>query len=83
MNASLNDASLNETSPAGTATAVIDTPIGPLTLVASDRGLRAVMWPDEEFGRVKLDATAEPAAGNAGRDHPANGVRTTRRVLRR
>jgi methylated-DNA-[protein]-cysteine S-methyltransferase len=39
-----------------TATTVVDTPIGPLTLIASDRGLRAVMWPDEEFGRVQPDA---------------------------
>ena len=27
---------------------VMDSPLGPLTLVASDRGLRAVMWPDDE-----------------------------------
>jgi methylated-DNA-[protein]-cysteine S-methyltransferase len=38
-----------------TATAIIDTPIGPLMLVATDRGLRAVMWPGEEPGRVKLE----------------------------
>jgi methylated-DNA-[protein]-cysteine S-methyltransferase len=25
----------------------MDSPLGPLTLVASDRGLRAVMWPDD------------------------------------
>jgi methylated-DNA-[protein]-cysteine S-methyltransferase len=28
---------------------VMDSPLGPLTLVASDRGLRAVMWPDERL----------------------------------
>jgi methylated-DNA-[protein]-cysteine S-methyltransferase len=40
------------------------TPVGILTLVASDRGLRAVMWPDERDGRVPLPAVsgAGPAA---------------------
>jgi methylated-DNA-[protein]-cysteine S-methyltransferase len=32
----------------------MDTPVGVLTLVASERGLRAVMWPDERDGRVPL-----------------------------
>lgn len=40
-------------------------PIGPLTLVASDDGLRAVLWPDERTGRVPLpDAIPEDP------DHP-------------
>ena len=30
------------------------TPVGVLTLVASERGVRAVMWPDERDGRVPL-----------------------------
>jgi len=30
-----------------------DTPVGPLTLVASDRGLRAVIWPRDN-GRIRL-----------------------------
>jgi methylated-DNA-[protein]-cysteine S-methyltransferase len=34
---------------------VMDSPLGPLTLVASDRGLRAVMWPDERIGRIGTD----------------------------
>ena len=29
-------------------------PVGPLTLVASDAGLRAVLWPIEKPGRVRL-----------------------------
>ena len=32
----------------------MDTPVGELTLVASERGLRAVMWPDEREGRVPV-----------------------------
>lgn len=32
-------------------------PVGPLVLVASDRALRAVLWPDERAGRVPLPAT--------------------------
>ncbi len=32
----------------------ITSPIGPLTLVTSDRGLRAVLWPDERTDRVPL-----------------------------
>lgn len=30
------------------------TPVGPLTLVATDRALVAVLWPDEKMNRVKL-----------------------------
>ena len=37
-----------------TVTRVIDTPIGPLTLVADGIGLRAVTWPDEDGTRVGL-----------------------------
>ena len=39
-------------------------PVGELTLVASDAGLAAVLWPDDRPGRVALDpATPTP-------DHP-------------
>ena len=48
-----------------TATTVIDTPIGPITLIASDLGLRAVMWPGEQPGRVRLDVAGGPAASTA------------------
>lgn len=42
----------------------MDTPVGELTLVASGRGLRAVLWPDEREGRVPIgDVTDDdPAA---------------------
>ncbi len=46
-----------------TAATIIDTPIGPLTLVASGLGLRAVLWPDEQIGRVKLDESVTPTDG--------------------
>lgn len=39
-------------------TATFDSPVGPLMLVASDRGLRAVLWPTEKDGRVRLPETA-------------------------
>ena len=43
----------------------IDTPIGPITLIASDQGLRAVMWPGEAPGRVTLERGGESAASPA------------------
>ncbi len=46
------------------ACATLDTPIGPMTVVASDAGLRAVLWPGDD-GRVRLpDQIVEDA------DHP-------------
>jgi methylated-DNA-[protein]-cysteine S-methyltransferase len=41
-----------------------DSPVGTLTLVASDAGLRAVMWPGEPAARVGLGG-AEIARGKA------------------
>lgn len=35
-----------------------DSPVGVLTLAASEDGLRAVLWPDERAGRVRLGDTA-------------------------
>jgi len=46
-------------------TAVLDSPCGALTFVASDMGLRAVLWPNERPGRVVL---ADPLV--EGPDHP-------------
>lgn len=37
------------------ARTVLDSPIGPLTVIASDRGLRALLWPDDREGRVRVD----------------------------
>ncbi|TCP35031.1 methylated-DNA-[protein]-cysteine S-methyltransferase [Sphingomonas sp. BK235] len=41
----------------------MDSPVGTLTLVASDAGLVAVLWPDDSPGRVRL-AAAEERAGH-------------------
>lgn len=41
-----------------------DSPVGTLTLVASDAGLVAVLWPDDSPRRVRLAAAEERA------DHP-------------
>lgn len=38
-----------------------DSPVGRLKLVASDRGLVAVLWPDDRAGRVPLGAMVEDA----------------------
>lgn len=51
--------------PEGLARTVVLTPIGELTLIASDRGLRAVLWPDDRPGRVPL-----PPSVVDGPDHP-------------
>lgn len=32
----------------------MESPVGTLTLIASDLGLRAVLWPEDRIGRVKL-----------------------------
>ena len=37
---------------------VIDSPVGRLTLVASDAGLAAILWPDDRPGRVRLPLPA-------------------------
>jgi methylated-DNA-[protein]-cysteine S-methyltransferase len=37
----------------------VDSPVGPLTLIASERGLRAVLWKQEKPGRVPLESRPE------------------------
>ncbi len=39
-------------------------PVGPLVLVASDRALRAVLWPDKRAGRVPLPASIAEDPGH-------------------
>jgi methylated-DNA-[protein]-cysteine S-methyltransferase len=46
------------------AATTVESPIGPLRIVASDRGLRAVLWPDDDPGRVRLTEVREQP------DHP-------------
>ena len=38
---------------------VVDSPVGALTIVASDDGLRAILWPDDDPTRVQLADTIE------------------------
>jgi methylated-DNA-[protein]-cysteine S-methyltransferase len=41
--------------------AITDSPVGVLTIVASDRGLRAILWPGDTDGRVPIgSATNDP-----------------------
>lgn len=47
---------------------VVASPVGPLTLVASDEGLRAVLWPGDDPARVPTATEAVPVA--APGDHP-------------
>ena len=55
----------NPADAAPLATRILDTPIGPLLLVASDAGLRAVLWPGEDGSRVRIPLGGEPGAGGA------------------
>ena len=43
-----------------------DSPVGVLTLVAGERGLRAVLWPDEPAARVVLPGTRPLSAAENG-----------------
>ena len=43
---------------------VMDTPVGRLTIIASDDGVRAILWPDEDAGRVRLPTASSDS------DHP-------------
>jgi methylated-DNA-[protein]-cysteine S-methyltransferase len=38
---------------------IVDSPVGALTIVASDDGLRAILWPDDDPSRVRLAETTE------------------------
>jgi methylated-DNA-[protein]-cysteine S-methyltransferase len=42
----------------------VDSPVGQLKLIASQKGLAAILWPNDDPKRVRLDATAED------REHP-------------
>ena len=39
--------------------AVIDSPVGALTVVASDHGVRAILWPDDDPSRVRQADTID------------------------
>jgi len=54
-------------------TATMPSPVGELVIVASDAGLRAILWPEERDGRVAF--AEETAAG----DHPV--IEQTKRQL--
>lgn len=58
---------MNTTNPAPATpdtlyTSITDSPIGPLTLVASDTGLQAVLWPEDPEGRVRFASTPTEAS---------------------
>ncbi len=45
----------------------VDSPVGPLTIVASDAGLRAVLWSTDDDKRVPLEAIEGDSSGD---EHP-------------
>jgi methylated-DNA-[protein]-cysteine S-methyltransferase len=51
----------------------VHSPVGLLTLVASEHGLAAILWPDDRPGRVRLDIADEVP------DHPV--IQETERQL--
>ena len=51
----------------------VESPVGALTLVASDAGLAAILWPNDDPDRVRLGALT------AGPEHPV--LRDTERQL--
>ncbi len=55
---------MNHGSTTELVSTVMDTPVGPLTIVVSADGVRAILWPDNDPGRVHLAATS------TGSDHP-------------
>lgn len=54
----------SSTTDAELVSTVMDTPVGPITIVASARGVRAILWPADDAGRVPL-STVVPDP-----DHP-------------
>ena len=51
MNSSSTTASsisASSTTGAELVSTVMDTPVGPITIVASARGVRAILWPDDD-----------------------------------
>ena len=40
---------------------MVDSPVGRLTLVATDEGLAAILWENDRPGRVRLNIEAEDA----------------------
>jgi methylated-DNA-[protein]-cysteine S-methyltransferase len=46
----------------------VESPVGALTLVASDAGLAAILWPNDDPQRVRLGARAESAVHPVLRD---------------
>ena len=53
---------------------VMDSPVGSLTLIATDDGLAAILWPDDRPGRVRIAVDREDAS------HPV--LREAERQLR-
>lgn len=47
---------------------VVPSPLGDLTVVVGDLGVRAILFPEERIGRVRIDAATDGVAGSAHDD---------------
>ena len=52
------------TTEAELVSTIMDTPVGPITIVVSAHGVRAILWPDDDAGRVPISAVSPDP------DHP-------------
>ena len=50
---------LSNKAPAPFSSLIVSSPVGPLTLVAGERGLTAVLWENDKAGRVQLGDVRE------------------------
>jgi methylated-DNA-[protein]-cysteine S-methyltransferase len=50
--------------------AVTDSPVGPLTIVASDRGLRAILWPTDSDADSDTDGRVPTGSATNDPGHP-------------
>lgn len=60
---------MNATVEPALSSALVASPLGDLTVVVGDRGVRAILFPHERAGRVTVDVVAAaPPAGRAAHD---------------
>ena len=64
-----DDTTTTSTTTDDLVSATVDSPVGPLTVVVSDRGVRAIMWPDDDAARVPAAHPAQPPSGVVS-EHP-------------
>src|SRR5262249_35315159 len=53
---------------------IVESPVGPLQLVANARGLAAILWKDDDPKRVRLDGRVESLARSESIDGETNSI---------